>query len=293
MAKLIITKGLQASGKSTWAREFVEKNKDWVRINRDDLRNMRGTYWLPKQEKLITAWENACLFNALDMGYNVILDATNLNKKFIDSKLKALETLIPDLKIEYKKFDVSPEECIRRDLKRENSVGAKVIWDTYNKYFKEKEVQTLPDFTRNPSLQDAIIIDLDGTYALFNGRDPYDAGKCETDIVNEAVRAVAEGILARGRESDHNTAILLVSGRMGTFKEQTESWLTTNGIYYTELHMRKEGDVRKDSIIKAEIYNDHIRGKYNTLFVLDDRDQTVEGWRELGLQCLQVAEGNF
>lgn len=74
--KLLILKGLPASGKSTWAREHCEKNKDWVRVNRDDLRNMRGLYWLPKQEKLITKWEDACLISALESGYNVILDST-------------------------------------------------------------------------------------------------------------------------------------------------------------------------------------------------------------------------
>jgi hypothetical protein len=57
--------------------------------------------------------------------------------------------------------------------------------------------------------------------------------------------------------------------------------------------MRAEGDTRKDSIIKEEIYRAEIENKYNVLFVLDDRNQVVELWRRLGLTCLQVAEGNF
>jgi hypothetical protein len=57
--------------------------------------------------------------------------------------------------------------------------------------------------------------------------------------------------------------------------------------------MRKEGDVRKDAIVKGEIYEKNINGKYNVLFVLDDRNQMVEMWRGLGLTCLQVADGDF
>jgi hypothetical protein len=57
--------------------------------------------------------------------------------------------------------------------------------------------------------------------------------------------------------------------------------------------MRQTDDNRKDSIIKEEIYDAHIRGKYNVLFVLDDRDQVVQMWRSLGLTVLQCNEGDF
>lgn len=59
------------------------------------------------------------------------------------------------------------------------------------------------------------------------------------------------------------------------------------------LFMRRTGDTRKDNIIKREIFNEHIRGKYNVLFVLDDRSRVVREWRAMGLTVFQVAEGNF
>ncbi len=60
------------------------------------------------------------------------------------------------------------------------------------------------------------------------------------------------------------------------------------------LNMREAGDMRKDSIVKKELFDQHIRGKYNVRMVIDDRDQVVDMWRnELGLTCLQVAEGDF
>jgi hypothetical protein len=60
-----------------------------------------------------------------------------------------------------------------------------------------------------------------------------------------------------------------------------------------QLFMRKTDDFRKDSIIKEEIYQGEIEGKYNVLCVLDDRNQVVEFWRAKGLVCFQVAPGDF
>ena len=73
-------------------------------------------------------------------------------------------------------------------------------------------------------------------------------------------------------------------------------WLDKHGLSNrnTQLFMRPAGDTRDDRIVKREIYEREIKGKYNVLWVLDDRNKVVDMWRrELGLTCLQVAEGNF
>ena len=57
--------------------------------------------------------------------------------------------------------------------------------------------------------------------------------------------------------------------------------------------MRRTKDFRKDAIVKTELFEAHIRGQFEVLFVLDDRDQVVEMWRQMGFACLQVAPGNF
>ena len=86
---------------------------------------------------------------------------------------------------------------------------------------------------------------------------------------------------------------MIVSGRRDSCKEVTSRWLSDNNIPFDYLLMRKTGDTRKDSIIKQELYEEHIKDKYFVEFVLDDRDQTVQMWREQGLLCLQVYYGNF
>jgi hypothetical protein len=58
--------------------------------------------------------------------------------------------------------------------------------------------------------------------------------------------------------------------------------------------MRGHRDQRKDSIIKRELFDGHVRGRFYVEAVIDDRNQVVDMWRrELGLTCLQVDYGDF
>ena len=87
--------------------------------------------------------------------------------------------------------------------------------------------------------------------------------------------------------------VIILSGRKSECEESTKEWLEKNHINYNELYMRADWDNREDSIIKRELYIEHIEGKYNVDFVLDDRNRVVRMWRELGLKCLQVEYGAF
>ena len=88
--------------------------------------------------------------------------------------------------------------------------------------------------------------------------------------------------------------IVFCSGRTDGSRASTAAWLAEHvGVPYEALHMRAAGDQRKDSIVKAEIFEKHIRHAYRVVGVLDDRMQVVRMWRALGLTVLQVAEGDF
>jgi hypothetical protein len=41
------------------------------------------------------------------------------------------------------------------------------------------------------------------------------------------------------------------------------------------------------------LYDTFVKDNYKVLLVLDDRDQVVRMWRELGLTCFQVDYGDF
>jgi hypothetical protein len=139
-------------------------------------------------------------------------------------------------------------------------------------------------------MRDCVIFDLDGTFAFIGDRSPYDASKSEADEINAAVHFVYEAI----RRGKPETAVLLVSGREDRWRPETERWLARHEIVYDELFMRRSGDRRKDTVVKREIYDQHIKDRFNVLVVFDDRDQVVRMWRDdLNLPCFQVAWGNF
>lgn len=142
-------------------------------------------------------------------------------------------------------------------------------------------------------MQDAIIVDIDGTLALKGERSPYDWSRVGEDKVNEPIHNLLWRFAHGYKDWGDEINFILVSGRDEICRPQTKRWIKENKIVCDALFMRPQGNTEKDTIIKERIYREHIEGKYNVLFVLDDRDQVVKMWRSLGLTCLQVAEGNF
>lgn len=145
MPKIILTRGIQGSGKSTWAKKWVEEDPEHrVRWNNDDFRKMMGPYWVPKRENLVSVGMSDFIYNSMVLGYDIVIDNMNLNPKHWDSIRDLLNNLKNDAFIKISKrfytlefkdfFDVSLEECIERDSKRENPIGEKVITETYNRY---------------------------------------------------------------------------------------------------------------------------------------------------------------
>jgi len=135
-----------------------------------------------------------------------------------------------------------------------------------------------------------ILVDVDGTLAKMKRgpgeRSPYDWHRVNEDQPNRPIINLVNTLC------DVYTIIIL-TGRDGIALEDTKKWLKEYGVYYDEIYIRPEGNTQKDSIIKHNIYVNHILPHYDVEFVLDDRDQVVNLWRSIGLTCLQVDYGNF
>jgi predicted kinase len=331
----MIFKGLPGSGKSTEAAALVKKEAGrWVRVNRDDLRGMIcGPGNNPFQsgnrnerEETVRVFRDELIRQAFRKGCDVICDDTNLVPATV-KKLHALAMAVGDVKVIEKGINVSVEECLRRDKLRTGfaQVGEKVIKDMARgsgidkgRKLSDKEAYYAPRWTpggsgADPSVgeQDealplAVIVDLDGTLCLMNGRSPFDYAACVNDLPNKPVIELVKAFHGRG------VHIIFMSGRDDKYRVQTEQWIKqwvtvpnnttffTNGRPTTvwepisyDLHMRPAGDMRKDTIVKPELFDKHVRGKYFVLFCVDDRSTVVDKWREMGLTCMQVAPGNF
>ncbi len=289
MRKIVITKGLPASGKTTWAKKLVrETHGQYKRVCKKDLGEMLDVGFRSKvNEDFVSKVRDKIIVEALRSGKDVICDDTHL-RSASEYQIRDLAAFFEDstgttVEVSVKYFDTPVEECIKRDLKREHSVGSRVIKSLHHKYINRGRVFQLE---QDDSLPRAIICDLDGTLALLN-RSPFDYSTIAGDDLNVAIHE----LLLNYEEREYD--IFLISGRPERSREDTEKWLEQHDVPYTDLYLRGDDDTRRDTFVKAEIFDDKLRDKYFVEFVLDDRTQVVEMWRKLGLLCLQVAAGDF
>jgi len=206
--------------------------------------------------------------------------------------------LVGDVQVVEKYFDVSLKEALKRNSMRDIPVPDHIIEDSYKKHIKNKkfEIQNIyfpPVEEGNMMLTGkpkAVIFDIDGTLSIRGDRSYYDWDKVECDTINYQICYINTII----KYSDYIKTILVVSGRDQICEKETKDWLSRNGIEFTHLYMRPAGDIRRDVDIKEEIYNNYIKDNYDVISVFDDRNQTVELWRRLGLCCLQCSgKGDF
>jgi predicted kinase len=304
--KLTVTicKGIPGSGKSTWAKKVCAESEGKIkRVNKDDLRAMVDTgKHSAKREKFVLELRDTIIRHSLSSGLSVIVDDTNLHDKHEIAIRDIVAKEFPDVDVVINDsfLQVPIMTCIDRDKKRSGKaqVGFKVILRMAKQAgictkginaWKLAKCDNDREYKEyNPKLIDCVICDLDGTLSLMHGnRTPYEAAKCISDKLNVPVGRMLTDYRQLG------VKILLFSGRSDAGLESTKQWLVNNGVIYDELVMREDGDFRNDGIIKEEMFNAHVKDKYNVRFVLDDRDMVVKKWRSMGLLTLQVFEGDF
>ena len=296
--KILVLQGVPASGKSTFARSLVLKDKSYVIVSRDAIREARGDYWIPEHEDYISDIEEFEIRSAIKHNLNPIIDATNLNPKTIAKWKNLAEEL--NANIEFKMFEIDFATALERDSKRERSVGKKVLERFFRNYFPDQlKVYYTDDrlketfYLYNDEKEDCIIADLDGTVCLHDGRNPYDLTRVSEDIPNYPLVQFLKELIC-------NKHIIFLSGREETnqCRQDTINWLTENICspdfgYKWELLMRDKNNFEPDEVIKERIFHKEIEPKYNVIAVFDDRDKVVKMWRSLGLLCNQVYWGNF
>lgn len=285
MTKVIIMRGLPASGKSTKAKELIEQDNT-VRINKDLLRTMlHCDKFSGRNEGLTQAAANALAVHFLSTGTNVVIDDTNLNPKTVTRWRELAKGLAA--KIEYVEMDTPIAECIFRDANREKRVGSHVIKKMalqYQDYLKGEKV---------------VICDLDGTLCDITHRlhfaksEPKDWKNFFDHIPADSMR---EEVLKEVRfvAAENLAKIIFVSARPENCRIDTQNWLQKHLLYagadYEILLMREAGDKRPDTEVKAEIYERYLKN-LNIIQVFDDRPSVIRMWREKGLDVTDVGSG--
>ena len=304
MLKCILTVGIPASGKSTWAKSEVAKDpNNWVRVNNDQLRDMmNGSVWSQDYEKMITDARNYLIRDALKRGKNLIIDNLNLNKRHFDEACKIAKSISADTQVFEKAFYIEIEEAMERNAKREGA--ARVPDEVMKKWYKESgkeqfkfykprvEIftkQNHADRNVEPMVQDkslprAIICDIDGSICKIVNRSPYDTARCLDDVPNAHVVELVQLYYKSGFK------IIFCSGRDEEFRELTQQWLDAHTDVGYKLFMRPNNDKRKDVIVKEEIFNNHIKGKYFVAGWFDDRLQIVKWLYETGFPVFRIGD---
>lgn len=160
---LVATKGLPASGKTTYAKKWVAENPMYrFRVNRDDLRAMaHDSLWLPGggapgstvgqgpgTETAILIARNAMVLALLNDGYQVIIDDTNLAPEaqhFIEELVKPWSIGPEQTAVHWVDFTNVPVEVCRQRNKDRKEAGSRgvedaVILDMYERFLKPADV---------------------------------------------------------------------------------------------------------------------------------------------------------
>lgn len=301
MTKIVILRGYPGSGKSTWAQQYSSEIGAVI-VSRDTIRmGMPGahpakTVLSYNEEREVTKRQESLVTAAIKAGINVVIDDTNLTKRYARRWANLAHKLGVDYEVQ--DFLVDVEECVARNEERAHKVPEEVIrnyamrfplgtWPEIE-HDVEPEVFEMTMYEPDTSLPTAYIFDIDGTLALLNGRSPYaeDPKEYLNDLPNIGVISTLRAV-----RNWHN--VILLSGRSEQFRDVTEQWIETHVGEGLPLFMRQRKDTRQDWKVKSEMFDAHVSPYYNVKGVFDDRDSVVRMWRERGITCFQVNYGDF
>ena len=154
---------------------------------------------------------------------------------------------------------------------------------------------------RPPDYHYWIVLDLDGTLANCSHRidlahaKEWDAfnDACPEDTLHEDVANAVGKIL----EWCVNLDLVICTGRSEKVRSQTVEWLAKHNLLPDVLLMRPDGDFSKDGELKVKLLSEHFgsleEARRRVLFILDDRDSSIEGLRNAGFPVWQVRPSGY
>ena len=114
----------------------------------------------------------------------------------------------------------------------------------------------------------------------------------EFDSSNRDVCNVINALYSDSSET-HCNNIIITSARNERHRDVTMKQLSLAGVSYDAMYLRDDGDMRPDDIVKEELLAKIRADGYKPTIAFDDRNQVVNKWRELGINCYQVRAGDF
>lgn len=149
----------------------------------------------------------------------------------------------------------------------------------------------------------AVIVDVDGTLCDVTGILHYVDGTLGTTKSGKPIKNfdafhAASQFCPPNQQAldyvrhhhDNGTAIIIVTARMEQWRHTTTEWLKNTipaDIPWT-LHMRPQGDYRKDTLVKTDIYNRLTDYGIEIIGAIDDNPAILALWDSLGIPTEEV-----
>lgn len=297
--------GPPRSGKSTLVTEMLKEDKKLIRISRDSIRTcIRGDRGI-EHEKLVTKVHDEALKLAIEEGYNVVLDSTNVNYKALMERLPIWCALgdveiiyMPNLTLkelkERNENGPADEKLPSMVLSRMRSNYQELLkrTDDIQRFLDNFSIPVVTPYVQNESKRKAIIIDIDDTVARKGNRHHFDWKKVGKDT---PIKDMAELI----NKIHPSVRRIFITGRSSVCRQETLVWLikhfpmNDNYGYCDDdsdpgfsLYMREERDFRKATETKKDLF-EAIKDDYHVIAWFDDDERIVKQFRELGINTLE------
>jgi len=144
----------------------------------------------------------------------------------------------------------------------------------------------------------AVIFDIDGVLAKKSpDREHREYDKVDLDLpIQETIR-ILNFYISEMKNCNGIDVIVFVTGRkelcrsltLDFFRRYTDVF---DNDEFFKLFMRDDKDHRPSDILKKEIYENHIKDKYDVIAVFEDDPKNVKMFRDLGLLVFDVGREN-
>lgn len=150
-------------------------------------------------------------------------------------------------------------------------------------------------------MTEAIVFDIDGTLADLSHRLKWISGEVKDwdrfyqDVCGDSVVVPIAQLFALYASSlPSSSKLICITGRPERTRAATLKWFREKiGPEPDAIYMRKDHDFRPDVEIKREWVEKLREEGHNIILAFEDRDRVVKMYRDLGIQCCQVAEGAY
>lgn len=149
MSTLYILCGPSGCGKSTWRDEFIKDYNNRIHyVSRDEIRFSlvkEGEDYFSKEKEVFDRFSQALAAELMN-GFDVIADATHINKASRNKLIKAIDKFFTEYQIVYVIFQTDLKTCIEQNNKRTGRM--RVPEETIKKMFKNFQLPNLDEDNR-------------------------------------------------------------------------------------------------------------------------------------------------